>query len=96
MSENQEFIGHAVIGKTAYKVYRLPVGESSRKAGILGNYALEGPRGACYFVTDHGPKFKINSCAVGGARPWNVDARPLRGLTRESISLFLDDPSRTV
>lgn len=47
-------IGVISIGKTVYQVFRLEVGENSKGAGIRHNFALEGPRGAMFFVTDHG------------------------------------------
>lgn len=86
-------LGHTVVGKTVYKVYAIRVGENAKAAGILGNYALVGPNGASYYVTDHGPKYQINSVAVGGSKSqrWTPAARPLRGLTRAHLSLFIEN-----
>src|SRR5262245_30183031 len=89
---SKEHKGQTVIHGTTYQVYQLPTGENSHKAGIIGHWALEGPRGACYFVTDYGPSYQLNSVAVGGSQTqhWTPAARPLRGLTREHLRLFLE------
>lgn len=89
-------IGTVTIGRTVYQVFELGVGDASRAAGIVGNYAFVGPNGAQYFVTDHGPKYRLNSVAVGGARPWTPAPRPLRGLERRHLdelraSIAIDD-----
>lgn len=85
-------IGHTVINGTTYSVHRLSTGPNSSRAGILGNYALKGPNGATYFVTDYGPKYQINSVSCGGSKHqrWTPAPRPLRGLTREHLSLFIE------
>lgn len=80
-------LGHTTVGRTTCQVYRLD--------GYTGKYALEGPRGACYFVTDHGPAYQINSVAIGGARPWTPVPRPLRGLTRAHLALVLETAAAT-
>jgi hypothetical protein len=85
-----QHLGQTVINGTTYQVYNLGVLENARKAGIVANFALEGPRGAKFFVTDHGPKYQLNSVAVGGGRSWQCAARPLRGLKREHLSLFYE------
>jgi len=91
----KEHFGQTVIGTTVYQVYRLPVGENATRYGVVANFALEGPRGACYFVTDHGSKFQLNSVAIGGGQFGNrIAPRPLRGLTRAHLSLFMPDGGR--
>ncbi len=89
---NNELLGHTVIGKTAYQVFALAMSESSIAAGVHGRYALIGPNGASYFVTDYGPDFRINSVACGGSKTqhWAPSPRPLRGLTRAHLSLFIN------
>jgi hypothetical protein len=86
-------IGWIVVGRTTYQVFGLPVGDNTRRAGVLAHYALVGPGGASYFVTDYGPGYLINSIACGsvtvGRRPAPAP-RPLRGLTREHLTQFLD------
>jgi hypothetical protein len=84
----QDFAGHTVVGKTAYKVYRLPVEAASKDAGVVARFGLVGPRGSTYFVTDWGMNFQLNSVCLGGGVSWNAAPRPLRGLTREHLSLF--------
>jgi hypothetical protein len=87
-------VGMTMVAGTAYKVYDLGVGENAKRAGIRGNYALEGPRGAQYFVTDHGPKFRLNVVAMGGDstrpnwRPSPTNIGNLRHLKREDLSAF--------
>ncbi len=82
-------IGVISIGKTVYQVFRLEVGENSKGAGIRHNFALEGPRGAMFFVTDHGPKYLINSVSMGTKNSKRLIAfRPLKGLTRAHLAPF--------
>ncbi len=84
-------IGLVAVGRTTYEVFRMSVGENSRRVGVLANYALRGPRGAMYFVTDHGPKYRLTVVAVGGARPWMPSPSAignLRNLTREQLAPF--------
>ena len=87
-----EHVGHTTIGRTVYQIFRLPLGDNTKRAGILGNYALVGPKGATYFVTDHGPAYQLTSVACGGSKHqrWSPAPRPLRGLNRSSLSLILD------
>ncbi len=91
----KQHLGQAVVKGTTYQVFALPVGENSARAGIKANLALEGPNGACYFVTDYGPAYKLNSVACGGSQKawknWTPTPRPLRGLTRDNLSLFLGE-----
>ena len=89
--EDFEHIGHTTIGRTAYKIYRITTGENSKRAGIRGSYALVGPNGASYLVTDHGPKYKLSSVSCGGSKHqrWTPAPRPLRGLERSHLSLIL-------
>lgn len=85
-------IGIVTVGRTAYRVFALATGENSKRAGVLANFALVGPRDASYFVTDYGPRYQINSIACGGdtTRPhWVPAPRSLRGLTREHLLPFL-------
>ena len=95
--EDLESIGHTTIGRTAYTIYRIPTGENSKRAGIRGSYALVGPNGASYFVTDHGPKYQLSSVACGGSKHqrWAPSPRPLRGLKRSHLSLILDTTQET-
>ncbi len=65
------------INGTSYKVQKL---ETSKGAGIVGNYSVEGPRSSRFFVTDYGPKFHLVSVSVTG---W---PRPLKGLKREHLA----------
>jgi len=81
-------LGLALIGRTTYRVYDITVGPNAAKAGVVHNFALEGPRGAQYFVTDHGPKYELCSVSMGGARPWMPSPRPLRGLDRKHLAAF--------
>lgn len=82
-------IGVISIGRTVYQVFRLETGENAKRAGIRGNYALEGPRGAMFLVTDHGPKYQINSISMGTKGSTRLIAfRPLRGLTRAHLAPF--------
>ena len=86
-------IGLVTVGRTTYEVFRLAVGENARRAGILANYGLRGPRGAMYFVTDHGPKYRLNVSALGGATPWQPSPSAignLRHLTREDLAPFAE------
>lgn len=79
------FAGHTVIGKTAYRVYRMP---ANTECGIVARFGLVGPRGSMYLVTDLGAGFMLNSVCLGGGRSWRAEPRPLRGLTRANLSLF--------
>lgn len=90
LNEN-DFAGHTVIGKTAYKVYRLP---AKPDCGIVARFGLVGPRGSMYFVTDFGPGYMLNSVCLGGGVSWRAQPRPLRGLTREHLSLFYGEAAR--
>ena len=92
MNETKTHIGHTTIGRTTYQIFRLPMGENTKRAGIQGNYALVGPNGASYFVTDHGPKYQLTSVSCGGSKHqrWTPAPRPLRGLNRSHLSLILN------
>ena len=81
-------LGSITVGRTAYLVYHVATGEHGKRAGIVAQYALEGPRGATYYVTDYGPTYRINSIACGGARSWAPSPVSLRGLTREHFTAF--------
>ncbi len=87
----QNFAGEAVVGKTRYRVYHLPVGENSQRAGVVARFALVGPRGSSYFVTDHGQNYRLNSVCMGGGVSWRAQPRPLRGLTRDHLSAFYSE-----
>ncbi len=96
----KEPAGWIVVERTTYQVFVLGVGDNSRKYGIVGNYALIGPKGASYFVTDHGPNYKLNSVATGkvgiAANHHSVPAaRPLRGLTRDHLARFAQTADQT-
>ena len=52
-SETHEHVGHTTIGRTVYQIFRLPLGDNTKRAGVRGNYALVGANGAQYLVTDH-------------------------------------------
>lgn len=82
------FLGLATVGRTVYHVYDITVGPNAAKAGVRHNFALVGPRGAQYFVTDHGPRYELNSVSMGGARPWMPSPRSLRGLERSHLAAF--------
>lgn len=87
LTDESNFAGHAVIGKTTYRVYRLP---AKPDLGIVARFGLIGPRGSTYFVTDFGPRYELNSVCLGGGVSWQAAPRPLRGLTREHLSLFYE------
>ena len=91
-SETHEHVGHTTIGRTVYQIFRLPLGDNTKRAGVRGNYALVGPNGASYFVTDLGPAYALNSTACGGSKHqrWTPAPRPLRGLERSHLSLIID------
>ena len=82
-------VGQVAVGGTTYQVYKLSDGVATG----YRNWALEGPTGATYFVTDHGPQYKLNSVATGGStkawKNWTPSPRPLRGLTRQTFAAFL-------
>lgn len=82
---NLDHAGQTVIGKTVYQVYRLA---AKPEIGIVARFGLVGPKGSTYFVTDHGPKYLLNSVCLGGGVSWQAAPRPLRGLTREHLTLF--------
>jgi hypothetical protein len=79
-----EPIGVVTVGRTVYTVYRLPVAEASRAAGVANRFAMEGPKGAAYLVTDWGVGYRINSVRVSRS----CAPRPLRDLTREHLAAF--------
>ena len=81
---NTPHIGTVEIGRTVYQVYSLSVGPNSAKMGVKGHYALVGPRGAGYMVTDHGPQYQPVSFAVGTDQR-RCSPRPLRGLTSRHV-----------
>ena len=91
--ENFDHVGHTTIGKTIYEIFRLPLGDNSKRAGVRGNYALVGPNGASYLVTDLGPTYKLNSISCGGSKHqrWTPAPRKLRGLERSHLSLIIDN-----
>lgn len=76
-------LGEITINGTRYKVSALPTGEKARGLGIRGNYAVEGPKGSKFLVTDHGPRYELTSVSVTGSAP-----RPLRGLKRSHFAAF--------
>ena len=92
-----EHVGHTTVGRTVYQIFRLPLGENTRRAGIRGQYALVGANGAQYLVTDHGPRYRLGSIACGGSKHqrWTPAPRPLRGLERSHLSLILDTIQET-
>lgn len=77
-------IGLVQVGKTTYTVHRLATGPNARAAGIENNFALIGPKGAQFFVTDHGPRYLLNAIAIGVS----ISPRRMRGLTREHLAAF--------
>jgi hypothetical protein len=91
ITDESNFAGHTVIGKTAYRVYRLPVQETSKAAGVEARFGLVGPKGSTYFVTDYGKGYQLNSVCLGGGVSWRAQPRPLRGLTRSHLSLFYSE-----
>lgn len=82
---DDNFLGHTIIGKTAYKVHGLP---ANAAAGIVARFALVGPKGSHYFVTDYGKQYHLNSVCLGGGVSWRCAPRPLRGLERRHLTLF--------
>lgn len=94
-----DVIGLTKIGRTVYEVRVIVQGELTRRD--LPNtraYSLTGPRGATYYVRDHGPRYCPVSLAMGGSKVqrWNPAPRPLRGLEREHIVAFYDHPAHGV
>ena len=82
-------LGVTAIGRTTYTVYGMTVGPNSARAGVRYNFALEGPRGAAFLVTDYGPRYKLNSISCGGGRGRMTCApRELRGLQRADLASF--------
>ena len=89
LKPTDEAIGTTQIGRTTYRVYRLPVLPNTARAGVVNEFALEGPRGAWFLVIDHGPRYKLNSIACGGGRGSLLAApRPLAGLDRKHLAAF--------
>lgn len=78
----RELLGNITIAGTTYSVFRLPCGMKSRAMGIRNRFAIEGPKGGQFFVTDFGPAFTMTSVSINGF------ARPLRGLKREHLAAF--------
>jgi len=77
--------GTTVVGKTTYKVWVL---KPKPDLGLVARFAMVGPRGSMYFVTDHGPKYLLNSVCLGGGVSWRAAPRPLRGLDRSHLAAF--------
>lgn len=86
-----DLLGMVTVGRTAYQVYRVAAGPNCQREGMRF-FALIGPRGASYLVTDHGPRYALNSCACGGGQSWAPAPRSLRGLTREHLQAFAGTP----
>lgn len=84
----EHHVGQTVIGKTLYQVYRFPQTETGRAAGIVARFGLIGPRGSCYYVSDYGSAYRLNSVCLGGGVSWRAQPRPLRGLERKHLTLF--------
>lgn len=80
-------IGSTVIGKTTYRVHHMP---AKPDVGIVARFALVGPKGSTYMVTDWGNGYGLNSVCLGGGAPWQAAPRPLRGLTREHLAPFME------
>lgn len=80
--------GTTVVGKTTYKVWVL---KPKPDLGLVARFAMVGPRGSMYFVTDHGPKYLLNSVCLGGGVSWRAAPRPLRGLDRSHLAAFYPD-----
>ena len=86
--DRYQLAGMAQVGRTAYQVYRMPVLPNTSKAGVRNQFALVGPRGATYLVSDHGPRYELVSVACGGGKPWAPAPRKLAGLQRSDLAAF--------
>lgn len=75
----REFLGTITIAGTSYRVFRLSASPALR---IFNRFAIEGPRGGQFFVTDFGPRYTMTSVSLTG------QPRPLRGLKREHLAAF--------
>lgn len=80
-------LGQTVVGKTCYQVYGLP---SRRDLGIEFRCVLVGPKGSQVMVTDYGQRYQLNTVCLGGGASWQAAPRPMRGLTRAHLSLFIE------
>lgn len=80
-------LGQTVVGKTCYQVYGLP---NSHDLGIHFRCVLVGPRGSQTMVTDFGPRYALNAVCIGGGAKWQAAPRPMKGLTRAHLSLFME------
>ena len=77
------YLGAVTVGTTTYMVFDLPVGPSARADGIEHNLELVGPRGARYFVVDHGPDYSMTCISTSGSLH-----NGLRDLTRAHLAPF--------
>lgn len=75
----RELLGQIQILGRTYLVYRLPASPALR---IANRFAIEGPKGGQFFVTDFGPRYTMTSVSLTG------QPRPLRGLKREHLAAF--------
>lgn len=82
--------GSVTVNGSAYDVFPMAVGTNQAAYGVVANYALRGPRGAWYLVTDHGPKYRLNILATGGSTRSvsRSKASPLYNLTRDQLLPF--------
>ena len=85
--EGYPHLGQTVVGKTCYQVYGLP---SRPDAGIDFRCVLVGPKGSQVMVTDYGQRYQLNTVCMGGGASWQAAPRPMRGLTRAHLSLFIE------
>lgn len=76
-------LGEITINGTRYTVSALPTSDKAKAIGIRANFAVEGPKGSKFLVTDHGPRYQLTSVSVTGSQP-----RPLRGLKRSHMAPF--------